>query len=113
MEIDEPSPIRVASTPPAWGSTVYLPRPMNSRRTFSVSIVSTLNTDVLFANVGTPIDLMYEGRKEPRPASEYPQPAKASVARTANDAPKSSPPRRTLRTRKSNVVERFIIEQRR
>src|SRR5260370_39141338 len=62
----------VASTSLAWGRTVYLPRPMSSRRTFSVSNVSMLNTVVRLVNVGTPTVLMYAGRNEPRPASEYP-----------------------------------------
>ncbi len=63
------SPMSSASTPVACGKTVYLPRPMNSERTFCVSSVSRLKTVVRFVNVGTPIVLMYAGRNEPRPAS--------------------------------------------
>jgi hypothetical protein len=37
------------------GRILYLPRPMNSERTFCVSIVSMLKTVVRLVNVGTPI----------------------------------------------------------
>ena len=54
---------------PASGRIRYLPRPMNSERTFWVSCVSRLKTVVRFAKVGTPIVRMFAGRNDPRPAS--------------------------------------------
>ena len=52
------SPVSSASTPVASGRIWYLPRPMNSDRTFCVSIVSRLKTTVWLTNVGTPMVLM-------------------------------------------------------
>ena len=49
------SPVSSASTPVFCGRISYLPRPMNSARTLSVSIVSRLKIVVRFANVGMPI----------------------------------------------------------
>jgi hypothetical protein len=43
---------------------------MNSARTFCVSIVSRLKTTERLMKVGTPIVRMYDGRNDPRPASE-------------------------------------------
>ncbi len=60
----------MASTPVVPGSTLYLPRPMNSDLTLSVMRFSTSNTLVLFTNIGTPTILMDGGRNEPRPESE-------------------------------------------
>src|ERR1700736_3769058 len=82
MLIEEISPVNSASTSVACGSTVYLPRPMNSERTFWVSSVSMLKTVVRLANVGTPIVLMLAGRKEPRPARAYPHPGEPTRHRT-------------------------------
>jgi hypothetical protein len=57
-----------ASTPVSCGSTLYLPRPMNSVRTFSVSTCSAWYSGVSLAKVGIPIVRIVSGRNEPRPA---------------------------------------------
>ncbi len=69
MVIDVTVPFNTASTSVSCGRTVYFPRPMNSRRTFSVRSVSTLNTVVLLTKIGMPIVFTYGGRNDPRPAS--------------------------------------------
>ena len=55
---DRTSPTSSASTSVLSGRMRYLPRPMNSARTFCVRFVSRLKTVVRFVNVGTPIVLM-------------------------------------------------------
>ena len=68
--IDVISPVRTASLPASIGKTLYLPRPLSSARTCSVTRRSMSNTGVPLVNGGTPMFLMYSGRNEPRPASE-------------------------------------------
>ena len=57
------SPARTASTPVSCGRIWYLPRPMNSPRTFWVNRVSRLKTVVRLMNVGTPMVLDVRGEK--------------------------------------------------
>src|SRR3982074_192006 len=96
MLIAEISPVNSASTSVACGSTVYLPRPMNSERTFWVRSVSMLKTVVRLANVGTPIVLILAGRKEPRPARAYPHPGEPATHRTPR-TPRPTPAAGRLR----------------
>src|SRR5689334_14523330 len=89
METLVTSPVRSPSTPVASDEIVNLPRPMNSDRTFSVSLVSRLNTVVRLVNSGIPIVLIDAGSVELRPARVYPQPAF------------NTPPLRTQRTQRN------------
>src|SRR5215471_3445504 len=91
------SPVSRPSTPVASDEIVNLPRPMNSDRTFSVSLVSRLNTVVRLVNSGIPIVLIEAGSVELRPASVYPQPAL------------NTPPPRTPRT--PRIPRVLLIQQ--
>jgi hypothetical protein len=68
--IEPISPVRTASLPASVGKTLYLPRPVSSLRTCSVTRRSMSNTLVPLVNAGTPMLRMYAGRNDPRPASE-------------------------------------------
>src|SRR5882672_1175685 len=72
---------------------------MNSARTFWVSRVSRLNTGVRLTKVGMPIVRMYDGRNDPRPASEYPHADESKPERTPSAQRKASA-RRSPRSRR-------------
>ena len=68
-EMASTSPVRSASAPASSGLTVYLPRPMNSARIFSVRMSSTWKNVLRFSSFGMPTTLIVVGRNDPRPAS--------------------------------------------
>ena len=63
------SPVSRASAPVSSGVTLYLPRPMNSARIFSVSASSSWKNVLRFSSFGMPTVRMVAGRNDPRPAS--------------------------------------------